>query len=106
MVFVLKEALGTNCLRFQTSCPIFARKFIRHVILVSGMIGRQFSAAAAAAATFQINKQLESLAQESLLARSVQYLVGTPNREQSSISLGNPSPTPTPLSTISSEGLF
>ena len=34
MVFVLKEALGTNFLRFQTSCPFFARKFIRHVILV------------------------------------------------------------------------
>ena len=35
MVFVLKEALGTNFLRFQTSCPFFARKFIRHVILVT-----------------------------------------------------------------------
>jgi len=34
VVFVLKEALGTNFLRFQTSCPISTRKFIRHVILV------------------------------------------------------------------------
>ena len=31
----LPLALGTNFLRFQTSCPFFARKFIRHVILVS-----------------------------------------------------------------------
>ena len=37
MVFVLKEALGTNFLRFQTSCPFFARKFIRHVILVAAV---------------------------------------------------------------------
>ena len=48
---------------------------------------RQFSAAAPAAAAFQnikndnnINKQLESLAQESLLARSIQYLGTTPKR--------------------------